>query len=590
MLRRILYLLSYFCILWAFFLMQKPILMLADAAKSYTFTNFLQVMWHGAALDASISAWLTVFPLIMAFVSVWYRHIPFRKILTPYYIIVVLMSSLAFFSYIVMNTEGGMNHEIPSNIGFGIFKEVFGNTSDGGIILRLSGIILSTAVVSFILYWATPQRMPKINMLDAQLLNTFWIIPLGGILYIIGRGGLGTQTISSANTAFSDDNFLNRSAINPMSCLFLLPKGNISQDITADNIEQQQLSKQLNELYPKSNVGTRYVLTTSRPNVLLVIMPNFGSAFIKALGGKPDVAPNLNALSKNGIFFSRCFANGITINAGLTSILGGYPGISDKTMPTLPGALSKMGYKTNFFYGGDLGKTEVEDYINRAGFLNVRSIASLPDTPSSEKKGGINDAEMFDYLYNKLTQQTTKGSWFTTVLMSGQADASFHRFKDKVYNTFAYTDDCIGNFIAKFKKTPQWKNTLIVFVADRGMDYPHRKDKNVTRLFRIPMIWTGGAVSYPMEYKKIMNQSDMVATLLAQLGISHKNFSLSRNVLSTSYKDPFAFYHLNDGFGFSDNTGISVYNTASDKVVYEVYPNQERIRKGKAIFKWIYFK
>lgn len=587
MLRRILYLFSHFCILWAFFLLQKPILMLADATKSYTFTDYLQVMWHGAALDASTSAWLTAIPLLLAFVSVWYRHFPFRKVLTPYYVIIILVSSFTFFSYIVMNNGGGMSQGSVSDLGFDTLKEAFGQSSGGGILLRLFGMIVLTAFVSFILYVVTPQKMPKINMLDAQLLNTLWIIPLGGILYIIGRGGFGTQAISQADTAFSDDSFLNKVAINPVSCLFSFPKGDILEESAPSDLEQQQLSQQLKVLYPKSNAGTRYVLTTSRPNILLVVMPGFGSSFVKALGGKPDVAPNLNALSQKSVFFSRCFANGLTTDAGIQGILGGYPGTPDETMPTLPEALSKMGYKTDILYGGNLGKTGAEDYINKAGFQNVRSIESLPGTQNLGKSGDMNDAGMFDYLYDKLTQRTAKEPWFTTVLTPGQTDASFHRFKDKIYNTFAYTDDCIGTFIAKFKKHPQWKNTLIIFVADHGMDYPRRGDKNVTRPFRIPMIWTGGAVSYPMEYKKIMNQSDMVATLLAQMGISHKNFPLSRNILSTSYKEPFAFYRLDKGFGFSDNTGVSVYNTVSDKVVYEVYPNQERIKKGKAIFKWI---
>lgn len=588
MLRRILYLLSHFCILWVFFMVQKPILMLAYAAKSYTFTNFLQVIWHGAVLDASTSAWLTGFPLLMAFVSVWYRHFPFRKVLTPYYIVVALIISLTFFSYMSVNAGEGWRQVAVSDLNFTTFKEAFVQSFDGGIILHLFGIILSTALVSFILYVATPQKMPKINMLDAQLLNTLWIIPLGGALYLIARGGFKAQPISPAAIVFSSDNFLNRAAINPVSCLFSFPEGSLLPESSPDNDGQQNLLKQVEALYPKSNTGTRYVLTTSRPNILLIVLPDFGSSFVKALGGKPDVAPNLNALSQHGVFFSRCFANGLTTETALTGLLGGYPGTPDDTMQTLPRALAKMGYMTDFFYGGDLSKTDVADYINKAGFQKILSMESLPEAQSLQETDGMNDAGMFDYLYNKLAKQPAGHPWFTTVLTRSRKDAvPYHRFKDKIYNAFAYTDDCIGRFMAGFKKLPQWKNTLVVFVADHGLDYPRKKGNNVTRRLRIPMIWTGGAVSYPMEYKKIMNQSDMVATLLTQLGISHRNFPMSRNVLSTDYKAPFAFYRLENGFGFSDNTGVSIYDTTSDKIVYEIYPNQERIKHGKAIFEWL---
>ena len=42
------------------------------------------------------------------------------------------------------------------------------------------------------------------------------------------------------------------------------------------------------------------------------------------------------------------------------------------------------------------------------------------------------------------------------------------------------------------------------------------------------MLWLGGAIKQPMVVNKIMNQTDMAATLLAQMGISHEEFSFSR--------------------------------------------------------------
>ena len=49
-----------------------------------------------------------------------------------------------------------------------------------------------------------------------------------------------------------------------------------------------------------------------------------------------------------------------------------------------------------------------------------------------------------------------------------------------------------------------------------------------------------------MVIDKLMNQSDMAATLLAQLGISHKEFNFSRNVLGKDYNYPFAYYTYNN--------------------------------------------
>lgn len=45
------------------------------------------------------------------------------------------------------------------------------------------------------------------------------------------------------------------------------------------------------------------------------------------------------------------------------------------------------------------------------------------------------------------------------------------------------------------------------------------------------MLWLGGAIKQPAVVDKLMNQTDMAATLLGQLGIDHREFNFSRNVL-----------------------------------------------------------
>jgi hypothetical protein len=81
------------------------------------------------------------------------------------------------------------------------------------------------------------------------------------------------------------------------------------------------------------------------------------------------------------------------------------------------------------------------------------------------------------------------------------------------------------------------------------------------------MIWTGGAVKGPRVVDCIMKQSDIAATLLGQLGIDHTDFLFSRNVLSTSYTYPFAYYSFNNGFCFIDSTGTTLFDADADKCV-----------------------
>lgn len=601
MLRRILYLLSHFCVLWLFFMVQKPFFMLADSLKSYSFSDYFQVMWHGASLDATTAAYLTVIPLLLLFVSVWYRHFPFRKVLTPYYIIITLLTSLIFFGDTALYSFWGTKLDATVFLYLDSPQEAMASVSGWYVFWRCLGIIIVAALVSFILYLITPIKMPKINMLGSQLLNTLWVLPLGGILFLIMRGGFRQSTANVGDVYFSEDQFLNQAAVNPAFSLFSTMGRQQHFEKEFRFFDEPERAKLMAGLYPKSNAGTQYLLTNNRPNILIVLMESFGGTFIKPLGGKADVAPHLNALAQEGVFFSRCFANSFRTDRGMVCTFSGYPGLPtvsvmkvptiSNTMPNLATSLSKVGYTTDFLYGGDINFTNMKGYLQNGGFQKIVSEDDFSMVQRNDSKWGVNDGVTFDYLYEELKKRPLDKPWFTAFFTLSSHEpfkVPYHRLADKEYNAFAYTDDCIGKFIEKFRKLPQWRNTLIVFLPDHGHYYPKEGDSRSPRFFRVPIIWTGGAVRYPMEYKKIMNQADLAATLLAQLGISHKDYPFSRNVLSAAYVSPFAFYSFNNGFGFSDNTGVSVYDNNTNKVIYEIAPNQERVKKGKAILQTLY--
>ena len=81
-----------------------------------------------------------------------------------------------------------------------------------------------------------------------------------------------------------------------------------------------------------------------------------------------------------------------------------------------------------------------------------------------------------------------------------------------------------------------------------------------------------------------MNQTDMAATLLAQLGINHEEFNFSRNVTGEEYTYPFAYYTYNNGFTFIDSTGVTMIdNNSGHSIVDEPTPSLRRKELGEAI-------
>lgn len=129
------------------------------------------------------------------------------------------------------------------------------------------------------------------------------------------------------------------------------------------------------------------------------------------------------------------------------------------------------------------------------------------------------------------------------------------------------------------------ENLLVICLPDHGFYYPEEGLVHDPRIHHIPMLWLGGAIKQPMVIDKLMNQSDMAATLLAQLGISHKEFNFSRNVLGKDYNYPFAYYTYNNGFAFRDSTGTTLIDNNSGKALIESpAPNERRTELGKRFY------
>jgi phosphoglycerol transferase MdoB-like AlkP superfamily enzyme len=101
-------------------------------------------------------------------------------------------------------------------------------------------------------------------------------------------------------------------------------------------------------------------------------------------------------------------------------------------------------------------------------------------------------------------------------------------------------------------------------------------------VFKIPMLWVGGAVSKKgLKVEKFGSQVDISTTLLNQLGIGG-NFPFGKDLLSEHSKS-FAFYTYNEGFGFlTDSSSVSFDLKSKTKMLSEGKDPESAEKKGKA--------
>lgn len=600
--KRIAYISLYFFTVLLIFILQKPLFMLYNGSieKGFGFADYMQVMVHGASLDAATAGYLTAFPFLLVLISIWFRKFPLKKILYGYYILAAALISIIFVVDMALYTFWGFKLDASVFLYIDSPKEALASVSVGFILLRVLAILLLIALNSWVLLKITPSVLTATRK---RIAGTAEMLLLGGVLFIIIRGGVTESTSNIGQVYFSNEPFLNHSAVNPdFSLLSSMGK---SQDFASEFnfFDEEKRAALFDGLYPTTDGDSIIqVLNTKRPNILIILMEGFGGAFVEPLGGLPDVTPHFNRLSKEGIFFTNCYANSFRTDRGTVCTFSGYLGLptasvmkipaKSRTLPAIAEGLSKAGYKTDFLYGGDINFTNMKSYLLSTGYQRLTANTDFSLAEQTSNAWGVNDDITFEYLYNQLRNRKEEGPWHTAFLTLSSHEpfeVPYHRLEDKIPNAFAYTDECLGKFIDRLKQTPAWKDLLVICLPDHGFYYPREGSNAMPRFYHIPLLWLGGAVKQPMQVDKIMNQTDLAATLLGQLGLEHTAFTFSRNVLGSDYKYPFAFYSFNNGFSFRDSTGVTVFDNNSGSILFdEPEADESRLDKGKAILQTVY--
>ena len=336
-------------------------------------------------------------------------------------------------------------------------------------------------------------------------------------------------------------------------------------------------------------------------------MESFGGQFVEAVSGRTEIAPNYNRLSREGIVFTHCYSNSFRTDRGTVSTLSGYPSFptlsvmkipaKSRTLPCLASTLNSHGYTSSFLYGGDINFTNMQSYLRTGGYQTIVSDVDFTAAEKKDNPWGVNDDVTFNRLYDMIMKQKSQ-PWhicFLTLSSHEPWTVPYKRLKEEIPNAFAFTDHCLGEFVERIRKTPLWKDLLIVCIPDHGFQYPQGISHEEHH--RNSMLWIGGAVKEHKVINTLMNQSDMAATLLGALGIDHSAYQYSRDVLSADYTYPYAFFTFKEGIGFADSTGYSVYDIISDRqwedrsadnVKDKKAAAATRIRKAKALLQTYY--
>lgn len=569
-----------------------------------------EVSMHGFLLDVAAAGYAAMPILLFLMVAVWWRPlrtVTARRLYRVYAGLLALLVSAVTVGDAVLYPYWHFKIDATVLAYIGQPGGALSSVSAWQSVCAVAGWLLFAAVA--FLLWQAPLRVPAglPQGRGGRTAASVMLLLLGGLMFLGIRGGIGRSTANVGMAYYSNDNRLNHAAVNPaFSLLSSIGKTHdfARQFRFMEEKGREALWKEMG--FAEAAAGmevTDTLLTTTRPNIVLILMEGMGASFVSSLGGAPGVTPCIDSLAGEGVWFANCYANSFRTDRGTVCALSGYAGaptvsvmrqqqIVDR-LPGLAGTLARAGYDTEFLYGGDINFTGTKGYLMQTGYARALGDGIFPVSVRRSHAWGVTDAIAFDTLYSRISSKPAGRPWheaFLTLASHEPWEVPYDRIKgDMKANAMAYLDSCIGRFVERMKSLPSWKNTLIVILPDHGILYPEGTTEEQPAKHHIPMLWVGGAVKKPVRIAQVCNQSDLAATLLSQLGLPHADYRFSRNVLSPGYK-PMAFFTWASGAGCIDaDGGATVYDVSMKRILSDSpQPSQERWRCIQAYLQTVY--
>lgn len=151
--------------------------------------------------------------------------------------------------------------------------------------------------------------------------------------------------------------------------------------------------------------------------------------------------------------------------------------------------------------------------------------------PEFTASWGVSDEDLFNKAHQEFLRLHEKGqSFFGLVFSSSNHDPFefpdgriklYEQPKQTRYNAAKYADYAMGHFFKMARKSPYWKDTIFLVVADHDSRVKGASLVPISH-FRIPGLILGKGIT-PKRDSRIVSQIDLPPTLLSLMGVENEN-------------------------------------------------------------------
>lgn len=568
--------------------LQKPLFLLW---YDVPIAEWAGVVWHGLMLDVTMAGYICAVPVVMLLCAIVLPHRLWRGCTTAWLYVAAALMAVAF----------AVNLGLYEFWGFPLDASILqylATPKEAAASITAKQFVVQSVVA--ILYFAVMASAFRavVRWFDTEAVSRGWqqravwavvVLLMSGLDFLAIRGGVTTAVANVSKVYFSDKAILNHAAVQP-TFSFLSSIGDDVEWERYHYLDAQQCAESFAALAPAE--GADSLLTTTRPNIVLILAESFGRSTVDEIVDGQSVAPNLQRLKSEGVWFENVIASSFRTDRGVLATLSGF--CSQPTMslmkypakaaalPSIASTLREAGYSTSYIHGGDLNFTNMSSYLYATGFERLVAFKDLSFDAPTSKWGYADDvlADYFvEYVMARESEQKPYFAVWQTLSSHEPFDVPVDCFEDKMLCSMHFADSCIGSVVERLRNSARWENTLIVIIADHAYKYPYGVGASAVERHRIPMLWLGGAVSTPQVVESYCSQSDLAATLLGQLGYPTSEFVLSRNILAPNSVE-FGYYTFNNGFGVVQADGATIYDCTTNRVISaDASPVREHIGK-----------
>ena len=404
------------------------------------------------------------------------------------------------------------------------------------------------------------------------------------ILCLFIYGSLTWMPLKRSDSFKFRDSFKSYVAINPLQNFFSTLKGRkhaFNEMEARQSIPVMEEWMQLNlnnDLNYRREILPGSASLESRPNVVLVLCESF-SMYKSTMSGNPlNTTPYFDSLSKNGIFFERCFSPHFSTARGLFALITGIPDAQNYKFSTRDSLAVKQrtiinnfeGYEKFYFLGGNPVFSNFHGLLKNIDGLQMYTEGKLKSPKINV--WGISDKNLF-LEANDIFKQQSK-PFFAIIqtadnhrpFMIPGEDSAFEKITvpetDLVkygfesldeFNSFRYADYCFKKFMSAASTEDYFHNTIFVFVGDHGVagDASALYSAAWTEMRltdqHVPLLFYAPQLLQPQKRNEVVSQIDVLPTIAGMVHQRYVNTTLGRDLLDTTKRKNFAFITSTSG-------------------------------------------